>query len=143
MRAKDKPRLEAIRTLKSAITNASKTTKPIDDDARLLSLLRNLIKASNGAIEEFASAKRDDLVQKEKGQRDIMEGYVREIPQMSVEEVESILAQAVGELKEAGKEGKALFGQLMGKVQKQIAGRPHDADYVATRVSEIAGVEKK
>src|SRR5262245_51749597 len=68
LRSKDKPRLAVLRALLAEITNASKTAKPIATDSHFYTLLARQIKSSNAAIEEFAAAKREDLVEKERGQ---------------------------------------------------------------------------
>lgn len=142
MRAKNKPRLDVLRTLTAEITNASKTAKPISTDTNLLSLLKKQIQACQESIEAFKSASREDLVGKENAQLEVLEGYVDEIPKLSEEDVGEMVEEVVKELREAGKvkeSEKPEFGMLMGGVQKKIAGRPVDMQFVTERISRISG----
>ncbi|KAF2113441.1 Yqey-like protein-domain-containing protein [Lophiotrema nucula] len=132
MRAKDKPRLNVLRAILAEITNASKTPKPIESDTSLLSLLQKQITASQKAIEEFESAKRQDLVDKEREQVEILQGYEKEIPKLSDEDFNGILEQIKKELE--GKEAK--FGQAMKALVEKIAGRPVDMGYVTRKIKE-------
>ncbi|KAF3061417.1 Altered inheritance of mitochondria protein 41, mitochondrial [Daldinia childiae] len=76
MRAKDAPRLTAIRSVLSAVLNASKTASPITTDAQLVALLRKSQRASDDAAAEFQAAGRQDLVDKEHTQVAILGEYV-------------------------------------------------------------------
>ncbi|KAI1658420.1 GatB/YqeY domain-containing protein [Daldinia decipiens] len=76
MRAKDAPRLNAIRSVLSAVLNASKTASPITTDAQLVALLRKSQRASDDAAAEFQAAGRQDLVDKERTQVAILGEYV-------------------------------------------------------------------
>ncbi|KAI2781911.1 GatB/YqeY domain-containing protein [Daldinia loculata] len=76
MRAKDAPRLTAIRSVLSAVLNASKTASPITTDAQLVALLRKSQRASDDAAAEFQAAGRQDLVDKERTQVAILGEYV-------------------------------------------------------------------
>ncbi|KAF1980143.1 altered inheritance of mitochondria protein 41, mitochondrial [Bimuria novae-zelandiae CBS 107.79] len=131
MRAKDKPRLTVLRALLAEITNASKTPKPVSNDAALFSLLSKQIKASQGALQEFEAAKREDLVEKERGQLSILEGYLAQIETVKEVEIRAMAEEAVG-----GMQG-AKAGQVMGKVMGKISGRPVDSDVVKKIVEEV------
>lgn len=133
MRAKDKPRLTVLRALLADITNASKTTKPVDDDAALYSLLTKQIKASSAAVEEFAHAKRDDLVEKERGQMTILRGFLEQIEIVPEETVRQFAEEAVAET-----EGEVKSGALMGKVMKKLEGKPADMAMVRRVLEEVA-----
>ncbi|KAI0848086.1 GatB/YqeY domain-containing protein [Daldinia vernicosa] len=76
MRAKDAPRLTAIRSVLSAVLNASKTASPITTDAQLVALLRKSQRASDDAAAEFQAAGRQDLVDQERLQVAILGEYV-------------------------------------------------------------------
>ncbi|KAI8961676.1 GatB/YqeY domain-containing protein [Daldinia sp. FL1419] len=76
MRAKDAPRLTAIRSVLSAVLNASKTATPITTDAQVVALLRRTQRASDDAAAEFQAAGRQDLVDKERAQSSILGEYV-------------------------------------------------------------------
>lgn len=134
MRAKDTPRLTVLRSLLAEITNASKTTKPVSSDAALFSLLLKQIKSSQAAVEEFVQAKREDLVEKERSQLLVLEGYLNQIESVKEEEIKRVAEEVV-----AGFSGEAKAGAVMGKVMGKLGGRPVDADVVRKVVEEMVG----
>lgn len=138
MRAKNKPALITIRALQSEIVNASKTAKPITTDGAFYSLVQKHIKSCTTAISEFQAAKRDDLVQKEQEQLDVLKKYADEIPKVEQTEVDSLITAAVDSLEEA----KRTFGSVMGKVIGGIKGRPVDMEYLNKKIKEIVGEKK-
>ena len=133
MRAKDKPRLTVLRALLAEITNASKTAKPVASDASLYSLLSKQIKASQAAVQEFEAAKRQDLVDKEQEQINILQGYLGQIQVVGEEEIRKIVTQAVGA------SGEPKVGQVIGKVMSEIKSRPVDSELVRKIVEEVVG----
>jgi uncharacterized protein YqeY len=135
MRAKDTPRLNVLRAVLAAITNASKTSTPVATPSHLYTLLSKQISASNKAIEEFEAAKRDDLVQKEKAQVEILESYKSKIESLKSEDIDGILEKIMVEVKDKG----AKFGDIMKEVQKVIAGKPHDSQYLVEKIRSLVG----
>jgi uncharacterized protein YqeY len=139
MRAKDKQKLNVLRAIMAEITNASKTTKPVDSDAKLLVLLKKQITAAEKAVEEFENAKRPDLVEKEQAQLEVLKAYQLEIPMLAKDEVDGIVDSVVAQLREGKEEGwKPPFGALMKEVQAKIAGRPVDQGYVTEKTKSAA-----
>ena len=102
MKAKDAPRLSVLRSVLSATLNASKTAQPIDTDAKLVGLLRKSARAAQDAVEEFKSAGRSDLVEKEEAQIRVLEAYVQDsgITIVSHVELHAAVEHVLGELKE-------------------------------------------
>jgi len=141
MRAKDKPRLTALRAILAEITNASKTAKPIASDGSLLSLLLKQIKASQTAVEEFKKAKREDLVEKEQGQINILEEYANKIPKVSEEELDAMVKEAVARLADPKLSTTAKFGTVMGNVRGNLGQRPVDTDTLNAKIKAAVGAE--
>lgn len=135
LRAKNKPTLTVIRSLQAEIINASKTAKPITTDGALYSIIQKQIKGSTTAISEFEAAKRDDLVQKEQEQLDVLRKYADEIPKVEESEIDGLIQGAVKALEE----GKQTFGSVMGKVMGGIKGRPADMEYLNKKIEETIG----
>jgi uncharacterized protein len=135
LRSKNKPALTVIRAIQAEMTNASKTAKPITTDGALFSVIQKQIKGSKSAMEEFQAAKRDDLVQKEQAQLDVLQKYADEIPKVEESEIDSLISEAAEKLDEA----KRTFGAIMGKVVGGIKGRPVDMDYVSKKIEELVG----
>ncbi|KAI1461478.1 GatB/YqeY domain-containing protein [Annulohypoxylon moriforme] len=134
MRAKDAPRLSAIRSILSAVLNASKTTTPIRTDIQLVALLRKTIRASTDASAEFTTAGREDLASKEAAQIAVLEDY---ISQSGVKTFSPIALAGVitGAIEAAGGK-KANFGAVMKSLF--APGGPLDgADVNKAQVSEI------
>lgn len=120
MRAKDAPRLTAIRTILSATLNASKTASPITTDAQLVTLLKKTQRASLDASAEFAAANRQDLVDKEAAQVAVYEEYISGsgVEEVSEEQLRTIVSGVVTALTSEGAlaGGKARFGDVMKKL---------------------------
>lgn len=135
MRSKNKPTLNVIRALQAEIINASKTAKPITTDGALHSLIQKQIKGSTTALQEFEAAKRDDLVQKEQDQLDVLRKYAEEIPKVEESEIDGLIEGAVKALDE----GKRTFGSVMGRVMGGIKGRPADMEYLNRKIEEAVG----
>ena len=72
----DLNRLDVLRGLLSDVTNAAKTTNPVTTDAQMLKIIQRRVKSSEAAVEEFQSAKRDDLKDREVAQIAVLEAYI-------------------------------------------------------------------
>jgi uncharacterized protein len=113
MRAKDAARLAVLRSVLAAVTNASKTAKPVATDAQLVALLQKTARASEDATAEFRAAGRDDLVDKEQRQVDILREYVAGsgVAVVAEDDLRAAVAQVVGDL--GGAEAKPKLGDVM------------------------------
>lgn len=124
MRAKDTPRLNVLRSLLAEVTNLAKSPNPVKTDMQLLSMLKKRQAAAKAASIEFKAAGREDLVEKEQGQVDILDEYAGEVQTMAIEDVKAAIKSTIEELKaktpdlKAGPVMKAIFapgGSLDGK----------------------------
>lgn len=124
MRAKDTARLNVLRSLLAEVTNAAKSPNPVQSDMQLLSMLRKRQAAAKAASAEFKAAGREDLVEKEQGQVDILDEYAGGVETMAVDDVKAAIQSTIDELKaktpdlKAGAVMKAIFapgGTLDGK----------------------------
>lgn len=70
-------------------------------------------------------------MEKERGQLEILRGYLGQIEAVGEEEVRGIARGVIGE----GKDEKA--GRVIGLTMKEIGGRPVDADVVKRVVEEL------
>jgi uncharacterized protein len=100
MRAKDQLRLDAIRFLQSAIKNREIELRPepISGD-EVLGVLKRMVKQRKESIEQYKSANRQDLVDKEAAELTIIESYLPQ--QLGRDQVEKIVAETLVELKAA------------------------------------------
>jgi uncharacterized protein YqeY len=118
MRAKDAPRLSAIRMLQAAIKQKEVDERIVVDDAGVLGIVEKLIKQRKDSIEQFEKAGRTDLVDKETAELQLLSGY---LPQQMTD---AELAAAVdGAISESGASGAQAMGKVMALLRPRIAGR--------------------
>jgi len=118
MKAKEATRLSALRMLKAAIMNKGIEKGHDLDDAEVLQVVATLVKQRRDSIEQFSSAGRTDLVDKETAEIGVLEAYLP--PAASAAEIDDAIAAAIAEtgatsVKEMGKVMKAVMPRLAGK----------------------------
>jgi len=118
MKAKDAPRLSALRMLKAAVMNKGVEKGRDLDDAEVLQVVASLVKQRRDSIEQFSKAGRTDLVEKETGEIAVLETYLP--PAASAGEIDAAVAAAIAEtgaasVKDMGKVMKAVMPKLAGK----------------------------
>jgi len=118
MKAKDAPRLSALRMLKAAVMNKGVEKGRDLDDAEVLQVVASLVKQRRDSIEQFSKAGRTDLVEKETGEIAVLETYLP--PAASADEIDAAVAAAIAEtgaasVKDMGKVMKAVMPKLAGK----------------------------
>ena len=118
MKAKDAPRLSALRMLKAAVMNKGVEKGRDLEDAEVLQVVASLVKQRRDSIEQFSNAGRTDLVAKETGEIAVLEHYLP--PALSAEDIEAAVAAAIAEtgatsVKDIGKVMKAVMPKLAGK----------------------------
>jgi uncharacterized protein YqeY len=118
MKAKDAPRLSALRMLKAAVMNKGVEKGRDLEDAEVLQVVASLVKQRRDSIEQFEKAGRTDLVAKETGEIAVLEAYLP--PAASAEEIDAAVAAAIAEtgaasIKDMGKVMKAVMPRLAGK----------------------------
>ena len=118
MRAKDAPRLSAIRLLQAAIKQREVDERITVDDTGVLGIVEKLIKQRKDSIEQFGKAGRTDLVAKEKAELDLLSKYLPQ--QMSEAELVAAVDAAIAE---AGVAGPQAIGKVMALLKPRIAGR--------------------
>src|SRR5918994_615775 len=121
MKAQDASRTSTLRMVKAAIMNR-RIEKGADlDDDEVQKLLRSLVKQRRDSIEQYEKAGRQELVDKEKAEVDVIETY---LPQAaSQEEIEQAVAAAIAE---AGATSIKDMGKVMKAAQAALAGKNAD-----------------
>ena len=119
---KDQDRINTLRLIRSSIkdkdiSSRSSENKDEINDPEILKLLINLIKQRKDSIEHFQKAKRDDLVEKEQAEVDIINQYLPN--QKSEKETEEIIGNYI---KTHNLENLKDMGKLMGFVKKDYPG---------------------
>jgi len=118
MKAKDAPRLSALRMMKAAMMNKGVEKGRDLEDAEVLQVVSSLVKQRRDSIEQFSKAGRTDLVEKETAEIVVLEEYLP--PAATAEEIDAAVAAAITETgaaspKDIGKVMKAVMPKLAGK----------------------------
>lgn len=98
--------------------SAGKPEKTGLTDEDITSVIQKLIKTHKESIEAFKSGDRQDLVEKEKAELDILQKYLPE--QLNEEEIRKII-------EEIKASGLTDFGQIMSQVMPKVKGRTDGA----------------
>ncbi|MDO8598618.1 MAG: GatB/YqeY domain-containing protein [bacterium] len=134
MKAKDAPRVAALRMLKTSLGNAeieARGSGKVCDDTAQQAVVKRHAKQLAEAIEEYRKGGRQDLVTPAEEELAIVEKYLPAA--MPEEEVRKAVA-AVRE-----RTGATAMGPLMGAVMKELAGRA-DGTVVRRMVEETLQV---
>ena len=118
MRAKDAPRLGAIRLLLAAIKQREVDERVELDDAAVVAVVEKLGKQRRDSIEQFTRAGRDDLAARERFELDVLAGYLPR--QAGADEVAAAIDAAIAA---TGAAGPKDMGKVMGAVKGKLAGR--------------------
>ncbi len=118
MRAKDKNRLSAIRMVRGAVRDKEINSKVELDDDGVLEVIASQIKKRKDALEQLRQSNRDDLVDAEIEQIDILQKFLP--AQLSEEEIEAAVTGAIEEL---GATSTRDMGKVMGQLVPQLRGK--------------------
>ena len=121
MRAKDTTALNALRALKTALTNAAIEKGGLGtelDESEVLAAVRKQIKQRVDSCEQFEKAGRPELVVTEKAEIEILSRYLPAA--LSESELTAIIEKAVGETNAVS---KADMGKVMKRAQELAEGR--------------------
>lgn len=126
MKAQDAGRTSTLRMVKAAMMNRQIEKGSELDDDDMQKLLRSLVKQRRDSIEQYEKAGRQELVDKEKAEIDVIETY---LPQAaSPEEIEQAVAAAIAE---TGATSMRDMGKVMKAAQAALAGKNADGRVVS------------
>ena len=118
MRAKDAPRLLTIRGLLAAIKQREVDERIIVDDGAVVAILDKLVKQRKDSIQQFTAGGRQDLVDKEKAELEVLESY---LPTRLG--ADAIAAEVAALVAETGASSAADMGKVMAAAKARFAGR--------------------
>jgi len=127
MKAKDSFKRDVIRFLNSSIKQIEVDERRELSDEEIIKIIQKSVKQREDAIRQFEEASRDELIEKEKKELEILSSYLPK--QLSDEELESIVKEVINEV---GAKSMADIGKVMGVAIKKTQGR---AD--GKRINEI------
>jgi len=114
----DKVRLSTLRLVKSALHNKEIDLHRELNETEVLQLLSSMVKQRKDSIEQFSRGGREDLVQKEEQELQIIQAYMPQ--QLSEEVLDAEIEKAIQEVqassvKDMGKVMKVLMPRITGK----------------------------
>ncbi len=118
MRARDSARLEAIRLLRAAIQRREVDERTALDDEAVVSVIQKMIKQSQDAISQFQAGNRQDLVDKETSNIQVLEQYLPE--QLDPVEIDALVRAAIAE---TGAVSMRDMGKVMAVLKVKVQGR--------------------
>ena len=122
MKARDKIRLETIRSIKKVIVEKETEVRPKGQDQltpeQELELLAQQAKQRRDAIEQYRNGGRDDLADKEAQELAIIDTYLP--AQLSPEEIEAIIDKII---ESVGASSPKDMGKVMGPAMKELKGK--------------------
>jgi hypothetical protein len=117
MRARDSVRLDAIRSVRAAITQREVDSQKELDDAAVIELIRGLRKQRVESIEQYTAGGRTDLVEKELREKELLEAYLPAAPDAAT--IEAAVRAAITKL---GATSVKDMGKVMSAAKEQLSG---------------------
>ncbi|MEO1133501.1 MAG: GatB/YqeY domain-containing protein [Cyanobacteria bacterium J06639_1] len=122
MKARDKVRLETVRSIKKGLLEKEVSIRPSGRDtlneAEEIEVLVQQAKQRRDSIAQYQNANREDLADKEAQELAVIEEYLPE--QLSSEEVEAIVDDIIAEV---GATSARDMGKVMGPAMQKLKGK--------------------
>ena len=138
MKAKDKLRLETVRSIKKVILEEESTARGKGQEGltetQELEVLTRLAKQRKDAIAQYTDANRPDLADKEAAELAILEEYLP--AQLSDADIAAVID---GLIAKTGATSAKDMGKVMGPAMKELKGRADGAKVQAMVKAKLAG----
>jgi hypothetical protein len=118
LKSGNKDKSQTLKMVVATIKNAQIESEKELTDKDIEKILRKEAKKTEDSIEQYQKMGRDDLVQKEKQDLEIIQSYLPEL--MSDEEVKKVVEKKI---KETGAQDMRDMGKVMGAVMKELEGK--------------------
>lgn len=118
MRGGDKRRLGVIRLILAAVKQREVDERIELDDAQLIAVLDKMTKQRRESIDQFQKAGRDDLVEQESFELDVLKTYLPE--QLGDDEIDALITEAI---QTTGASSMKDMGKVMGQLKDKLQGR--------------------
>lgn len=140
MKNQDKLKSSALSFLRAEMLNLSLAKKKKNlDDNEVSSVIRKQIKSRQDSIEQFRKGLRQDLVDKESKELEILKSYLPK--EMSVEEIKKIIEEVISTTGASGmKDMGKVMKELMAKIGQAADGKLI-SDLVKERFSQATNLE--
>jgi uncharacterized protein len=129
MKARDTNKLSTLRMVKSNLMNRQIEKGGELTDEEITKAMQSLVKQRKDSIEQYKSAGRDELAEKEAAEIAVIEEY---LPQAaSTEEIERAVSEAMAE---TGASSMKEMGAVMKAAQAKLAGKTVDGKLMSETV---------
>ena len=134
MKAREAQRLSAIRLLLAAIKQREVDERKDLSDAEIVAVIEKMIKQRRDSIAQYQAANRQDLVDNETFELNLLSGYLPQ--QLSEAEIAAEVGAAIAQ---TGAKGAADMGKVMGALKAKLAGRADMGKVSALVKAKLAG----
>jgi uncharacterized protein YqeY len=128
MRSGDKRRLGAVRLVLAAVKQREVDERIELDDAGVTAVLDKMAKQRRESIEQYQRAGRDDLVEQEQFELEVLKSYLPE--QLDDAAIEAMIEEV---LQTTGASSVKDMGKVMGQIKPRLQGRA-DMGAVSARI---------
>jgi len=118
MKSGEKARLQVIRLILSAIKQIEVDERIELDDDRIITVLDKMTKQRRESADQYEKAKRDDLLQQELYEIEILKEFLP--AELSSEEIEAMIEEAISS---TGASSIKDMGKVMGQLKPKMQGR--------------------
>jgi uncharacterized protein YqeY len=130
MRAQDKERLATVRLILAALKQREVDERITLTDEQVLAVLDKMLKQRRESIAQFEIAGRQDLVQKETDEIQVIQQYLPS--PLTLAEVDALIESAI---KETGAASVRDMGKVMNIIKPQVQGRA-DVALVSNKIKD-------
>lgn len=137
MRSRNQPRMDVIRQVKATLTNQEIQQASPLTDAQVEEVISRLVRQHRESIEMFAKGNRQELVDKEKAELEVLLAYLPQ--QLTPEQIRSMAAEAAAQVSARGPADK---GKVMSKLMPLVKGKAEGRvvnDVVTEVLTRLAG----
>ncbi len=118
MRSKDRQRLNTLRLLTAAIKQREVDERIEMDDVAITALIEKMARQRKDSIEQYQKAGRQDLIDIETYELDLLQTYLPE--PMAAAELEALIDAAIGDCDASGIRD---MGKVMAQLRDRVQGR--------------------
>lgn len=123
MKNKDTLKVSTLRMMLAEIVNKEKEKGDSIDEEAAVKVFYSMIKKREEAAKHYREAGREDSAKKEKGEIDVVKGYLP--PQLSGDEIREEARKVIAEV---GAHDMKELGKVMGILSKRLSGRASGAE---------------
>jgi hypothetical protein len=134
LRARDKPRLGAVRLILAAIQQREVDSRSVLGDTEIFAVLDKMVKQRQDSIAQYQKAGREDLVAQERFELDLIRSYLPAA--LGDVEIDALIDAAIAD---SAAQSMRDMGQVMGWLKPRLQGRADMAAVSARVKARLSG----